>query len=83
MDKNEPNSNLLSELSANPPKVIGGYKKQGWAIKVLENTSNLSVEKEDGGKVTAKAVLEANDKTYYPAFITLDLTKKESFPALT
>lgn len=64
---------LLEKLQKNPPKVIGGYKRQGWAVKALDNTSNESVEVEEDGIVTAKAVLEANDKTYYPAFLTLDL----------
>nr|WP_035322287.1 hypothetical protein [Peribacillus kribbensis] len=55
--------------------VIWGYKKAGWALKVLDKISNDSVEHEpDGSAVTAKAILEASDQTYYPAFLTLDLT---------
>lgn len=68
-DKNE----ILDQLDANPPKIIGGYKRAGWAVKILENISNESVEKEDAGKITAKAVLQAADQTYYPSFLTLDL----------
>ncbi|MDZ5471917.1 hypothetical protein SM124_09170 [Bacillus sp. 31A1R] len=66
---------LLKQLKENPPKVIGGYKRQGWAVKILDSMSNDSVEQEEDRIVTAKAVIEANDKTYYPAFLTLDLNK--------
>ncbi|MFT4414451.1 hypothetical protein ACLM5H_11380 [Fredinandcohnia humi] len=62
-------------LKDNPPKIIGDYKKQGWALKALEKTSNEDIEKEANGKVTAKAVLEAKDGTYYPAFLLLDIKK--------
>ncbi|PLT35736.1 hypothetical protein [Bacillus sp. V5-8f] len=63
---------LIESLKNTPPKIIGGYKKQGWAVKVLDKTSNESIESE-GGSITAKAVLEANDGSYYPAFLTLDM----------
>lgn len=58
-----------------PPKIIGGYKRQGWAQKTLDKTENHDVEQEAKGFVTAKAILEANDGSYYPAFLLLD-TKK-------
>ncbi|KFL15841.1 hypothetical protein GT94_13800 [Geobacillus stearothermophilus] len=64
---------LLEQLRKNPPKLVGGYKKQGWAIKVLERIANPDVEDEGDGRVTAKAVLRAQDGTYYPAFLTIDL----------
>ncbi|KXG08333.1 hypothetical protein AT864_03371 [Anoxybacillus sp. P3H1B] len=70
------NHDILKQLQENPPKLIGGYKKQGWAIKVLEKISNHDLEEEGNGLITAKAVLEAKDKTYYPAFLTLDILKK-------
>jgi uncharacterized protein affecting Mg2+/Co2+ transport len=70
------NHDLLKELQKNPPKLIGGYKKQGWAIKTLEKISNDDIEEEGNGLITAKAVLEAKDKTYYPAFLTLDVSEK-------
>lgn len=69
-------TNLLESLKKCPPKVIGGYKRQGWAVKVLDNISNEAVETEGEGSVLAKAVLRAKDETFYPAFLTLDLTKK-------
>ncbi|EIJ80479.1 hypothetical protein PB1_08967 [Bacillus methanolicus PB1] len=67
---------IIEQLKKNPPKIIGGYKKQGWAVKVLEKISNDAVEQEEDGTVTAKAVLEAKDATYFPAFLHLDLMKK-------
>ncbi|MCZ0757083.1 hypothetical protein [Anoxybacillus sp. J5B_2022] len=70
------NQDVWKQLQENPPKLIGGYKKQGWAVKILEKIVNDDVETEGDGLVTAKAVLEANDGTYYPAFLTLDLSKK-------
>ncbi|MBM7690856.1 hypothetical protein JOC77_000259 [Peribacillus deserti] len=77
MDTQNQNKDLLEQLKNNPPKIIGGYKKPGWALKVLDKISNDSVEHEpDGSTVTAKAILEAKDETYYPAFITLDMTNK-------
>lgn len=76
MNKESQFINLMESLKKCPPKVIGGYKRQGWAVKVLDNISNGNVEKEGDGSVIAKAVLQAKDQTYYPAFLTLDLTKK-------
>ncbi len=73
MNIQEQTNNLLEQLQENPPKIIGGYKKQGWAVKALDKISNPAVEKEDDHLVTAKAVLKANDETYYPAFLTLSL----------
>jgi hypothetical protein len=67
---------LLKKLQKNPPKLIGGYKKQGWAVKVLEKIDNNDVEEEDDNVVIAKAVLEARDRTYYPAFLSIDLSQK-------
>ncbi|MDQ0269124.1 hypothetical protein [Cytobacillus purgationiresistens] len=45
-------------------------------IKDLENTSNDSIEVEEEGIVTAKTILKANDNTFYPAFLTLDMKQK-------
>lgn len=67
---------LLEQFKEHPPKIIGGYKKQGWAVKVLDKISNESIEMEENLIVTAKAVLEAKDLTYYPAFLTLDMSNK-------
>lgn len=64
---------ILNQLKGAPPKIIGGYKKSGWAVKTLENIENEAVEKEEDGTITAKAVLLAADETYYPAFLTLDI----------
>ena len=66
-------SDIFIQLAANPPKVIGGYKKSGWAIKTLDKISNDSVEIEPDGNITAKTILLAADETYYPAFLTLDM----------
>jgi hypothetical protein len=74
-NQNQINS-LIEELKSNPPKMIGGYKKPGWALKVLEKISNEAVEVEPDGQITAKTILEAKDQTYYPAFITIDVSKK-------
>ncbi|MDP4085834.1 MAG: hypothetical protein Q8934_14605 [Bacillota bacterium] len=71
---NPNNSNdLLNLIASNPPKIIGGYKKSGWAVKVLDKISNDPVEVEQDGNITAKAVLLAADETYYPSFLTLDM----------
>ncbi|NHC38606.1 hypothetical protein G6549_01415 [Bacillus sp. MM2020_1] len=66
-------NDILSQLEAKPPKIIGGYKKPGWAVKTLDKISNDPTEVEDDGSVTAKAVLMAANETYYPAFLTLDM----------
>ena len=76
MTNTEETNDIITKLKENPPKILGGYKKQGWAVKALEKISNPDTEKEDGGLVTAKAVLKAHDETYYPAFLTLDTEKK-------
>ncbi|MFJ7639511.1 MAG: hypothetical protein ACI35J_11945 [Peribacillus sp.] len=73
MTNQEETNNLLQKLQENPPKIIGGYKKQGWAVKTLEKTSNPDVEEEENNLVTAKSVLKASDETYYPAFLTLNM----------
>ena len=66
---------VRKQLEKAPPKIIGGYKKQGWAQKALDKTENDDIEKEKKGFITAKAILEANDGSYYPAFLLID-TKK-------
>src|SRR6476646_7794664 len=76
MNIKEQTSNLLEKLKENPPKIIGGYKKQGWAVKALEKISNPAVEEEENNLVTAKAVLKANDETFYPAFLTLNMANR-------
>ncbi|MFJ7858048.1 hypothetical protein ACIQZM_09165 [Peribacillus sp. NPDC097206] len=73
MTNKEETNNLLQKFQENPPKIIGGYKKQGWAVKTLEKTSNPDVEEEENNLVTAKSVLKASDETYYPAFLTLNM----------
>ena len=67
---------VIAKYKEDPPKIIGGYKRQGWAIKVLDKIENEAVEAEEDGSITAKAVLESNDKCYYPAFLNLDLEHK-------
>ena len=73
MNNQTQTNDLLEKLQENPPKIIGGYKKQGWAVKTLDKIDNPAVEMEENNLVTAKAVLQANDDTYYPAFLTLSL----------
>jgi hypothetical protein len=73
MTNQEEMNTLLNRLQENPPKIIGGYKKQGWAVKVLEKISNSDVEEEENNLITTKAVLKAKDETYYPAFLTLNM----------
>jgi hypothetical protein len=63
---------LESKYLGSPPKVIGGYKKQGWATKILDRISNETIETEGDELLTAKAVLMAKDNTYYPAFMSID-----------
>ena len=41
MNIQEQTNNLLETLKENPPKIIGGYKKQGWAVKALEKSAIL------------------------------------------
>ncbi|MBA2877214.1 hypothetical protein HNR63_000241 [Anoxybacillus kamchatkensis] len=67
------NDHILKQLEENPPKLIGGYKNQGWAVRVLNKIDNDDVEEEGNGLVNAKAILLGQDGLYYPAFITLDL----------
>jgi hypothetical protein len=76
MGKLNSQNELLEQYKETPPKIIGGYKKQGWAVKALEKIDNEAVEHEPDGTITAKAVLESNDKSYYPAFLHLDIKNK-------
>jgi hypothetical protein len=76
MEQSKEMQDLLNQLKENPPKIIGGYKKQGWASKILEKISNDPIEKEEDGTITAKAILEANNNTYYPSFLNIDLSQK-------
>lgn len=64
---------ILEQFKDSPPKIIGGYKKQGWAVKVLDKIENDAVEYEDDQTAMAKAVMESSDHSYYPAFLHLDL----------
>ena len=41
MNIQEQTNNLLEKLKENPPKIIGGYKKQGWAVKALDKITIL------------------------------------------
>lgn len=66
---------IKQQLRENPPKIIGGYKRQVWAQKALDKTANENIEKEPNGFVTAKAILEANDGSFYPAFLLIDIKK--------
>ncbi|MGA5690550.1 hypothetical protein [Cytobacillus pseudoceanisediminis] len=76
MEQSKEMHELLSQLQEKPPKIIGGYKKQGWAGKILEKISNDPIEKEEDGTITAKAILEAKNNTYYPSFLNIDLSQK-------
>lgn len=76
MAKSNEQKDRLSYLEENPPKIIGGYKRQGWAVKVLDKISNDPLEMEEDGTLTATAILEAKDMTYYPAFLSIDSSKK-------
>lgn len=73
MNNSNNTNDILSQVEAIAPKIIGGYKKAGWAVKTLDKISNDPTEVEDDGMITAKAVLHAADETYYPAFLTLDM----------
>ncbi|MED3549858.1 hypothetical protein [Cytobacillus praedii] len=66
---------VKKQFEKDPPKIIGGYKRQGWAQKALDKTENEDIEQEKKGFITAKAILEAKDGSYYPAFLLID-TKK-------
>lgn len=68
-------SELKKQFEVDPPKIIGGYKRQVWAQKVLDKIENDDIEKEPKGLISAKAILEAKNGTFYPAFLLLD-TKK-------
>jgi hypothetical protein len=76
MEQSNELKELIAQLKENPPKIIGSYKKQGWAIKTLDKIGNESVEVEEDGTVTAKAVLESKDESYFPAFLHLDIHNK-------
>ncbi|WP_438940861.1 hypothetical protein [Cytobacillus oceanisediminis] len=38
MEQSKEMHDLLSQLQEKPPKIIGGYKRQGWAVKILEKS---------------------------------------------
>jgi hypothetical protein len=73
MERNQELKTIIEGFKQNPPKIIGGYKKQGWAVKVLEKIENENIEQEEDGTITAKAIVEASDETYYPTFLTIDI----------
>ncbi|WP_064091885.1 hypothetical protein [Rossellomorea aquimaris] len=58
--------------NSSPPKIIGGYKKQGWATKLLDRISNDPIEIDENEIISAKAILMANNNTFYPSIITID-----------
>jgi hypothetical protein len=66
---------LIEELKQNPPKIIGGYKKQGWAQKALEKISNDAITVEEDQTLTAMAILKSKDNSFYPAFMHLNPQK--------
>lgn len=48
-------------------KIIGSYKRKGWAVKYLENIQDDTDGEELG--TLKKAVLEANNNTFFPVFM--------------
>ncbi|ESU34202.1 hypothetical protein G3A_02270 [Bacillus sp. 17376] len=75
MTKSNELSKIIEELRDNPPKIIGGYKKQGWATKVLDKISNDAITVEEDRTVTAMAIIKSKDNSFYPAFLHLDQQK--------
>lgn len=75
MTKSNELSKIIEELKDNPPKIIGGYKKQGWATKILDKISNDTITVEEDQTITAMAVIKSNDNSFYPAFLHLDQQK--------
>ncbi len=70
-DMNKQFEDLRKQFETTPPKYIGDYKRRGWAENIFKKMSNNSVEVEENGTTMSEAILQANDGTFYPAFISL------------
>ena len=75
MTKSNELSKVIEELKDHPPKIIGGYKKQGWATKVLDKISNDAITVEEDRTITAMAIIKSKDNSFYPAFLHMDQQK--------
>lgn len=60
----------LKELEKKPPEIIGGFKKRIEAYRLLKSIPNPEREEEDG-MVFCKGIVQANDGTFYPVFLTI------------
>lgn len=63
---------LEAFLEVNPPVIVGGFIKRIEAYKYLITLPEKSIEKIDEDFIYAKAILKANDDTYYPVFCVID-----------
>lgn len=73
MLKQEKKSKKFGEsLKKNPPIIIGGFKERIEAYKYIIDLPEDHIEKIDKDFICAKAILKANDGTFYPVFCIID-----------
>lgn len=73
----EVGSNEIRQLYPNSnPKILGGYKSEGWAKRILNKMSNPAVEFEAKNIALAKAIVKIQNGSFYPAFLSIDISKR-------
>lgn len=61
-------------LKERPPIIVGGFKERIDAYKYILNMSEKHIEKIDKDFIFAKAILRANDGSFYPVFCVIDIS---------
>lgn len=68
-ERNAEDDAFKKGLEENPPILIGGFKAEKEAERILKAYSNSDIEDVGDGFVIAKGIIKANDGTFYPVFI--------------
>lgn len=63
---------LIKILEEKKPVIIGGFREKIVAYEYILSIPNPHIEDLDDGFIIAKAILKANDGSFYPVFCTID-----------
>jgi hypothetical protein len=63
---------IRKELSANPPVIVGGFQRRIEAYRIIRSVPEPTIYDFGDGFLSAKAIVQAKDGTFYPAFCSID-----------
>ncbi|MEI4769560.1 hypothetical protein WAX74_07860 [Psychrobacillus sp. FJAT-51614] len=72
VSKNSPSSSVEEQV----PRVIGYYKRQAWALKVLEKIDQENVIQDGKNIILASSIIQSKNELYFPAFIRINTKEK-------